>query len=227
MSKQSEHGGKEPERDVAGNIVARQSDEGGGDETRETDDDRREQRLSQEAILNETPSPFVVAWVPRIASALDRPTTATALDVAMGHGRHALLLARAGFRTFGVDLNLASVRDAASRARAEGLTLLAWSADLRAVPLPDARFDLILVTRFLQRDLVPVIRRAVKPAGFVVYETFTVKQRQLGFGPRSPEHLLEPGELLKRFDGFEVLSYEELDAPEAVARLVARRPQRN
>ena len=57
----------------------------------------------------------------------------------------------------------------------------------------------------------------------VIYETFTVNQRSLGFGPTSPDHLLEPGELARQFDGFEVVFYEEVTAREAVARIVARR----
>ena len=41
-----------------------------------------------------------------------------ALDVAMGRGRHALPLARAGFRTFGVDVQLEAVREAIAAATA-------------------------------------------------------------------------------------------------------------
>ena len=83
---------------------------------------------------------------------------------------------------------------------------------------------LLVVTRYLQRDLFDSIRAAVIPDGVVVYETFTVHQRALGWGPTSPAHLLEPGELRARFDGFDILFYEEVIEPEAVARLVARRP---
>jgi hypothetical protein len=98
-----------------------------------------------------------------------------------------------------------------------------WCADLTQHPLPSTRFDLIVVTRYLQRDLFPALRAAVRPGGVVLYETFTTAQRALGWGPASPDHLLESGELLRSFEGFEVLFYEEVSAPEAVARLAARR----
>jgi len=78
----------------------------------------------------------------------------------------------------------------------------------------------------LQRDLFGAIRDALAPGGAVIYETFTTVQRALGRGPTSPEHLLEPGELARHFEGFERLFYEETGEPEAVARLVARRPSR-
>jgi hypothetical protein len=56
----------------------------------------------------------------------------------------------------------------------------------------------------------------------VLYETFTTAQRALGTGPTSPDHLLEPDELRRAFDGFDVLFYEEVTAPQAVARIAAQ-----
>lgn len=142
----------------------------------------------------------------------------------MGRGRHALALARHGFETYGVDLRFDAVYDAVSAAAREHLTVRGWCADMTVFPLPSASFDLVVVTRYLQRDLFASIRDAVVPGGYVIYETFTILQRALGSGPTSPDHLLEQGELRAAFDGWEVLFYEEVTEPEAVARLVARRP---
>jgi tellurite methyltransferase len=226
---------------VAPDIGAEQTEHGCAHEPEETDADRSDERLSQDAIIDDLPSPFVVEWLPRIAARTwdppsggpirlkPDPTTLTALDLAMGRGRHAQLLARAGFRTFGVDVKLDAVRTAVGRARSEGLIVRGWCADLTETRLPRGFFDVVLVTRYLQRDLFPSIREMVKSrepggsGGFIVYETFTINQRRLGFGPASPDHLLVPGELQQLFEGFEVLFYEEVDTPEAVARIVARR----
>jgi SAM-dependent methyltransferase len=169
-------------------------------------------------------SPFIVEWIDRLAR--DGRGTRRALDVAMGRGRHAVDLARAGFHTFGVDVKMDAVRDAKAAALASGMRVHAWCADLTEHPLPSARFDIVLVSRYLQRDLFPSLRDAVLPGGAVVYETFTTAQCALGTGPRSPDHLLEPGELRTRFDGWDVLFYEETSAPEAVARIAARKPRR-
>jgi tellurite methyltransferase len=165
-------------------------------------------------------SPFIVEWIGRIASECAQQPRA--LDVAMGRGRHAVALARAGFNTFGVDLNVDAVRDAAAEGAAAGVMIHAWCADLTQHPLPRGRFDLIVVSRYLQRDLFPALREALVPGGVVIYETFTTHQRALGRPPTSPDHLLEPGELRERFDGFELLFYEEVLAPDAMARFVAR-----
>jgi tellurite methyltransferase len=167
------------------------------------------------------PSPFVVRWATLMAPGLPAPRRA--LDAAMGRGRHALALARLGLRVFGVDASYEAVRTARDRAAASGLTIGAWCADLTMSPLPPDRFEMLVVVRYLQRDLLTAIRDAVAPNGVVIYETFTVNQLALGFGPKSPDHLLEPGELRSRFDGLDILFYEEVSAPEAVARIVARR----
>jgi hypothetical protein len=155
-------------------------------------------------------------WAPRVPRG-------RALDAAMGRGRHALPLARAGFTVFGVDRDADAVRRTVSDAAAEGLTIRGWCADLMRHPLPAAYFNLVVVTRYLQRDLFPALRNAVTGGGTVIYETFTVSQRALGRGPTSPDHLLEAGELRRAFDGFEIAFYEEVSVPEALARIVARR----
>jgi SAM-dependent methyltransferase len=166
-------------------------------------------------------SEFVVRWTGALATAVPPPRRA--LDVAMGRGRHARLLARSGFRVFGVDAHFDAVRDAVARAAGEGTTVRGWCADLTRSPLPRGWFALVVVTRYLQRDLFPAIAASLAPGGVLLYETFTEAQRALGRGPSSPEHLLRPGELRAAFSDLELLFYEEASGPEAVARLVARR----
>ena len=190
------------------------------------------------------PSPFVIQWVSYVAARV-RPRP-SALDVATGTGRHLAGLAAAGFRPFGVDVSLEALRDARRRTVPPASV---WCADLTRTSLPANRFDLVLVTRYLERSLFPALKTTVVEGGFVLYETFTRGQLAHGTGPRSPAHLLEPSELRRRFDDaearagkadrldspveaqvdlsvgprFDILFYEECDAPEAVARLVARR----
>ena len=147
-----------------------------------------------------------------------------ALDVAMGRGRHTWALARAGFKTFGVDRDIESLRVARIQARHQNLNVRLWATDLEDGVLPTSHFDVLVCTRYLQRHLFPVLRGAVKPGGVVLYETFTVLQLQYETGPRSRDHLLEPLELRRAFDGWAILDYEEVSQPEAVARLAARKP---
>jgi tellurite methyltransferase len=172
-------------------------------------------------------SPFVLEWLERIARSSDSPPEQyRALDIAMGTGRHARALAQAGFRTFGVDISFDAVRSARGSVASDARAIAAWVADLRQYPLPRSWFDVIVVTRYLQRDLFGAISEALAPGGVVIYETFTTRQRIYERGPTSPDHLLEPGELRRAFDALDVLFYEEVSAPEAIARMAGRRARR-
>jgi SAM-dependent methyltransferase len=170
-----------------------------------------------------SPSSFLTSWATKLAP--DLPPPRRALDVAIGRGRHVEALARSGYRIFGVDRDAEALRHVGAACAAHGIPIRLWCADLSSAPLPAARFELVVVTRYLQRSLFEGLRRSVVPGGVILYETFTVGQRLLGWGPTSPDHLLEPGELSRMFAGFEQLFYEEVAAPEAVARLAARRPR--
>ncbi len=172
-----------------------------------------------------TVSPFARHWIPFVAGVLDVPSTRRrALDLAMGEGRHVLLLAEAGFVTFGVDRSLERLQAASARVRQRALTVSQWAADLDTYPLPRERFDLLFCTRFLLRARWEELRDLVTPGGFVIYETFTAAQIKRGFGPSSPDHLLQPGELRGAFGDWQVAFCEETEEPAAMARLVARKP---
>jgi len=176
-----------------------------------------------EANLSDPPSPFVAEWIARLSAQLSAPRRA--LDVAMGRGRHALPLAAAGFTTFGVDDKYDVILDTVTRARERGLALHAWCADLTMPALPPGYFDVIVVTRYLQRDLCPALIEALSPGGFLLYETFTELQKGRGRGPQSPDHLLGSGELRLLFSSLDEIFYEELTDPDedALARLAARK----
>jgi tellurite methyltransferase len=170
-------------------------------------------------------SPFVGAWIPRVARELGvPPRRCRALDLAMGEGRHTRLLASAGFVTFGVDLSVERLLTARARGRDTHRVVHQWAADLDTYPLPVRQFHVLLVSRFLLRARWIDLRHVVVPGGFVVYETFTVGQLAKGIGPSSPEHLLDPGELRDAFADWHVLFSDEVDEPAAMARLVARKP---
>ena len=168
--------------------------------------------------MSAEPSAFVVRWLPPIRATLG--TRRDVLDVATGTGRHARAAAGAGFRVYGVDRDLGKLRQAS----AGGSTARLWAADLEVSPLPRDRFDVVICTNYLQRSLWPGLRGAVRRGGFVIYETFTVAQLAHGVGPRSPDHLLRPGELRGVFTDWLIRHDEERRDPTAVAQVVARKP---
>ena len=147
------------------------------------------------------------------------------LDVAAGRGRHALLFAAAGFDVTAVDRDAARLTHLAAIAAAMGLSLTTRAQDLEVadVDLGDGAFDLVLVTNYLHRPLMPALRRAVAPGGVLIYETFTLAQAARG-RPANPAFLLAPGELPRLVAPLEVVRSREGEVEgRDVASLVAVR----
>jgi 2-polyprenyl-3-methyl-5-hydroxy-6-metoxy-1,4-benzoquinol methylase len=122
----------------------------------------------------------------------------TVLDVACGRGRHALWLARQGFRVHAIDRDADAVAFVRRAADAAGLEVAVDCVDLETNPPPllgDARYDAVVVFHYLHRALFPALKNALKPGGRLVYETFTILQAARG-KPTNPDFLLQPGELL-------------------------------
>jgi rhodanese-related sulfurtransferase len=123
------------------------------------------------------------------------PRGGTALDVACGRGRHALLLASAGFRVRAIDADAGRIAALVTLADRWHLDVDAAVQDLEhGAPAVAGTFDLVVVFNYLHRPLMPAIVGAVAPGGVLFYETFTVDQAARG-RPTSPAHLLQHGEL--------------------------------
>ena len=150
---------------------------------------------------------------------------ARALDVACGRGRHALLLAAAGWRVRAIDRDAEAIAELGEKARRLGFDPEVDVADLEAGPvdLGEDLHDLIVVTRYLHRPLFPALRRALAPDGIPVYETFTVEQADRGH-PTNPQFLLRPDELRTLVAPLEILRAEEGERDgQMVAAVVARK----
>lgn len=149
-----------------------------------------------------------------------------ALDVACGRGRHALWLARAGFRVRALDRDAAALEVVRSAAARLGLAIECEAIDLETDPLPDlgaVRYDAIVVFNYLHRPLMPVLLRALAVGGRLFYETFTIEQAARG-RPSNPHFLLRPGELRSLVAPLHVLRYREGDVDgRCVASVVAER----
>lgn len=162
-------------------------------------------------------------WVRRFAGLI--PTDAEVLDVACGSGRHSRLLLQRGLRVACVDRDTSGVADLAGR---DDVRIVA--ADLETsgpLRVPGGPYAAVVVTNYLHRPILPELVGAVAPGGLLIYETFAAGNERYG-RPRSPAHLLEPGELLDAVRGrLRVLAYEDItvEAPRqaAIQRICARR----
>jgi tellurite methyltransferase len=152
------------------------------------------------------------------------PSSGRALDLACGAGRHSLFLAGRGLRVVAVDRSLAALEEGRELARLRGLRVDWVRADLENFPLPTEAFDFIVCFYYRDPALYTRLRAALRPGGLIVYETYTREQVCFSSGPRNPAHLLEPGELLDAFNGWDVIFYHETRVARGVARVVARKP---
>lgn len=131
-----------------------------------------------------------------------------ALDIATGKGRNAVFLATKGFRVDAMDISTVALEGARKMARVKALDVNFIEADLENAELPENTYDLIVNFNFLDRGLIPKMKAALKPGGYIVFETFLIDQKELGH-PRNPAFLLSHNELLDLFRGFRVLYYRE------------------
>jgi SAM-dependent methyltransferase len=163
------------------------------------------------------PSPWILRFLP-----LARPG-GSALDLAAGSGRHSRLLLGHGMQVTGVD------RDPDQQPDAPGLIKI--KADLETGgpwPLGGQRFDLIVVTNYLHRPILPDIVEALAPGGLLLYETFALGNERFG-KPSNPNFLLRPSELAATVAGrLEIIEFEEVELgaphPAVVQRIAARAP---
>lgn len=150
-----------------------------------------------------------------------------ALDLAAGEGRNAVFLAQNGFEVDAVDISPVGLKKAEALAAERGVRIRTVVADLEDYDLGTERYDVITNLYYLQRSLIPKIQRSLKPGGVVVFEMFTVDNLGIpgAHGPKDRAWLLEPGELRRLFEGYEVLRWSETkDEKKAAASLLARKP---
>jgi len=175
-------------------------------------------------------SPHVLAHLAALRSAA---RAGPVVDLACGRGRNALAIARAGIPVVGLDRDAGHLRELEAASRGAGLPVRALRADLESAPRPplaDGSCAALVVCRYLHRPLAPLLEEILQPGGWLLYETFTLHQRDLGYGPRNPAFLLDPGELATLFPRLEICfrweGISDEPRPAAVARLTARKPIR-
>jgi len=149
-----------------------------------------------------------------------------ALDIATGEGRNAVYLAKKGFRVDGVDISEVALRKARRLAKENQVTIHTINQDLKDFLIPSNKYDVIVNFIFLQRSLIPRIKKGLKKGGMVVFQNFTLEQRENPDGKSLPESfLVKKNELKKAFEkDFEILIYEETNnGKQAFASLLARK----
>lgn len=149
-----------------------------------------------------------------------------ALDIAMGEGRNAVFLAKKGFVVDGVDISEVAIRKANRLAKESNVRIATVNADLNTYEIKPATYEVILNIQYLQRSLIPEIKKGLKRGGVIVFENQTIDQLKLpGSAGLRRDYLLNQGELKELFKGFKILYYAETnDGKQALATLIGMKP---
>jgi len=133
--------------------------------------------------------------------------------VACGSGRHAKFFLNRNLDVTAVDRENAVIPGARF--------VQADLEDGSPWPFPGRRFQGIVVTNYLHRPLLPLLKDALAEGGVLIYETFMAGNERYG-KPSNPAFLLRPGELLEAFAGLAVQGYEEGPVVEPKPAMIQR-----
>ncbi len=154
-----------------------------------------------------------------------------ALEIACGLGGNALFLASQGLQVEAWDISPVAVESLDERARQMGLVVETAVRDILQEPPATGSYDVIVVSHFLDRELIPRLIDILRPGGLVFYQTFT-QTCVSSAGPSQLKYRLADNELLRLFAGFHLLFYREEGVQgdrtqgfRDLAQIVARKPE--
>jgi SAM-dependent methyltransferase len=156
-------------------------------------------------------------------------TPGKALDVGMGQGRNAIYLAQRGWTVTGFDPADKAVAAAQEQAKTLGVPLTALVLRDDQFDFGKDQWDLIVLSYVGARDLDAHVYESLKPGGVVVVEAF--HRDSTKNGPIGGAVVFDTNELLKLFDRFRILRYEDVEGTadfglrkERLVRLFAQKP---
>lgn len=159
------------------------------------------------------------------------PHTGDVAEVASGLGRNAGWLARRGLSVLAVDVSQVAVHAINSAAAASELAVQGEVRDVETEGLGDRTFDLIVITYFVDRDLLLALPNHLAPNGVAVFAQPTVTNLERNPGP-SARFSLGAGEVHTIADALQQRGLEIVTADEQwrannthEAWLVVRQPR--
>ncbi len=136
------------------------------------------------------------------------PQEGCALDLACGLGANALFLAKNNLKTHAWDISATALSKLNQNAKQKNLAITTKQVNIEPNSLPKNTFDVIIVSRYLDRILSNAIMESLKHHGLLFYHTF-VQDKINSSGPNNPDYLLAKNELLQLFQPLSVVMYKE------------------
>lgn len=135
------------------------------------------------------------------------PFYGKALDLACGLGGNARFLAQCGLKVDAWDISDNALTVLNNWASLNHLPIQPLLTDLEQMLLPYQQYDVIVVSRYLNRSLFKQIQQALKPNGILFYQSFLAPVQDNG--PQNPDFYLQTGELSKAFSELRCEVYGE------------------
>ena len=120
------------------------------------------------------------------------PFRGQALELACGLGGNARFLALCGLKTHAWDISDTALTILNNYASLNHLPIEPLITDLEQMILPYQQFDVIVVSRYLDRRLFSAIQDALKPGGLLFYQTFLGPVQDNA--PQNPDFYIQSGE---------------------------------
>ncbi len=136
------------------------------------------------------------------------PSSGQALDLACGLGAGSLLLAEHGLTVDAWDISAVAIEQLTKVANKQQLAIKAVAKNIECSPPEPLRYDVILVSHFLVREMAATLIEALKPGGLLLYQTFT-RVAVSENGPSNPAYRLADNELLTLFAPLKLRVYQE------------------
>ena len=136
------------------------------------------------------------------------PAEGKALDLACGLGGNALQLATLGLNVDALDISEIALEKLQTFAHNRQLIIKRKQGLITPDSLPLDYYDVVVISRFLDRNLSHAIMSTLKPGGLLFYQTFT-RSKLTENGSSNPDYLLASNELLTLFAPLTVIFYQE------------------
>jgi SAM-dependent methyltransferase len=106
------------------------------------------------------------------------------------------------------DISPVALAHLQNQAKQNPICITTHQCDIKSNSLLTNHYDVIVISRFLDRSLCNAIMAALKPEGLLFYQTFT-RNKLDQTGPGNPDYLLDGNELLSLFSSLSLVFYQE------------------
>ncbi len=153
------------------------------------------------------------------------PSGSRVLDIGMGEGRNAVFLATKGYKVTGIDISRVAIQKARFLAKEFGVRIDTIHKSMKDIKIKNGTIDAIICFYYVDRTVVQTLMDWLRPGGVLVFEAYSINQKNINKMNEDDSYLLKEAELLTLFPGFRILKYEEpMHEKEYTSSIIVQKP---